>query len=131
MKKALRLSTFQIGTPRKRGQGLRVGTTRRPPRGVPKSRWVRDGYFDVWLPVLAPSAKLLHRFQRRNFGDHAVRESFFDAYERELLSTAVGRQTIEFVARVATQMPLSIGCFCGDESRCHRSRLFQIIKRYA
>jgi uncharacterized protein YeaO (DUF488 family) len=61
--KKLRLSTFQIGALAKRGEGLRIGVTRRPPRGVTKSRWVRDGYFDVWLPSLAPSAKLLARFK--------------------------------------------------------------------
>ena len=131
MKKALRLSIFQIGTPPKRGQGLRIGTTRRPPRGVSKSRWIRDGYFDVWLPALAPSPKLLHRFRHRDFNNRAVREAFFNAYEHELLSTAVGRQNIEFLARVAAHMPISIGCFCRDESKCHRSRLFQIIKRNA
>jgi len=49
MKRKLKLSTFQIGAPARRGEGLRIGVTRRPPRGVPKSRWVRDGYFDVWL----------------------------------------------------------------------------------
>jgi len=131
MKKTLRLSTFQIGAPRRRGQGLRIGTTRRPPRGVPKSRWTQDGYFDVWLPVLAPSLKLLGRFKGRDWDDPVVRKSFFDSYERELLSSAVGRQAVEFIARVAERTPLSIGCFCGDESRCHRSRLFKIIKTYS
>jgi uncharacterized protein YeaO (DUF488 family) len=97
MKKTLRLSTFQIGTPRKRGQGLRIGTVRRPPRGVLKSRWVRDGYFDVWLPSVAPSLKLLHRFKHRDWDDPAVRKAFFDSYEHELLSSAAGRQTVEFV----------------------------------
>lgn len=131
MQKTLKLSTFQIGNPRKRGQGLRIGTTRRPPRGVPKSRWVRDGYFDVWLPVLAPSDKLLNRIKGKNWDDTAVRNRFFDAYERELMSNAAGRQTVEFIARVVTKTPVSIGCFCGDESRCHRSRLFKIIKKHA
>jgi uncharacterized protein YeaO (DUF488 family) len=131
MKKTLRLSTFQIGTPQKRGQGLRVGTTRRPPRGVPKSRWTRDGYFDLWFPALAPSLRLRGRFKNRDFDDLAVRKSFFDSYERELLSSSVGRQAVEFVARVAERTPVSIGCFCGNEARCHRSRLFKIIKRYA
>ena len=82
----LRLSTFQIGAPPKRGEGLRIGTTRRPPRGVRRQRWQRDGYFDVWLPVLAPSAALLRRTRRRarNSGDPAIRRQFFEAYEREL-----------------------------------------------
>ena len=131
MKAKLKLSTFQIGTPPKRGQGLRVGTTRRPPRGVPKTLWRRDGYFDVWLPALAPSQKLLARFKRRDFDDPTVREAFFNSYERELLASAEGRQNIEFLAQVAKRTPIGIGCFCRDESRCHRSRLYKIIQRLA
>ena len=134
MKTTLKLSTFQIGAPAKRGQGLRIGVTRRPPRGVPKAHWTHDGYFDVWLPALAPSAKLLARFKKRHargFDDPAVREAFFDSYERELLSSAEGRQLVEFLAHIAVRTPISIGCFCADESRCHRSRLYKLILRHA
>ena len=131
MKNKLRLSTFQIGCPTKRGEGLRVGVTRRPPRGVPKGLWVRDGHFDVWLPALAPSAKLLERFKKRGFSTLANRRAFFDSYERELLATAEGRQNVELLAKVAARMPISIGCFCEDESRCHRSRLFKILHKHA
>jgi uncharacterized protein YeaO (DUF488 family) len=92
---------------------------------------VRDGYFDVWLPALAPSAKLLVRVKNRNYDDPLVRDAFFDAYERELLATAESRQTVAFVAQVATRTPISVGCFCGDESRCHRSRLVKIIRQHA
>ena len=131
MKKKLRLSTFQIGGPARRGECLRIGTTRRPPRGVRKNRWVRDGYFDVWLPALAPSAKLLAHLKDRDFDDPTVRKAFFDAYERELLRHAEGRQTVQFVAEIATRTSISVGCFCQDESRCHRSRLFKIIQKFA
>ena len=131
MKQKLKLSTFQVGATVKRGEGLRIGVTRRPPRGVPKNRWVRDSYFDVWLPALAPSLRLLARFKKPDFNDTSVRNSFFDAYERELLCTAEGRQTVAFVAEVAKRMGISIGCFCGDESRCHRSRLLKILTKSA
>ena len=132
MKKKLKISTFQIAAPAKRGEGLRIGVTRRPPRGVPKSRWVRDGYFDVWLPTLAPSTKLLARFKKHRYTDDpAADRAFFDSYERELLATAESRQTVKFVAEVAARTPISIGCFCGDESRCHRSRLLKIIQEHA
>jgi len=60
-----------------------------------------------------------------------VRKAFFDAYERELLATAERRQTVQFFAQVATRIAISIGCFCGDESRCHRSRLLKIINKHA
>jgi uncharacterized protein YeaO (DUF488 family) len=126
----LKLSTFQIGTRPKSGQGLRIGATRRPPRGVPKSRWERDGYFDVWLPSIAPSQKLIARF-KRDFDEPPRRRAFFDSYERELLSNAQGRQTLRLLAKIAERTPISIGCYCADESRCHRSRLYKLIRRCA
>lgn len=131
MKQKLKLTAFQIVAAARRVEGLRIGVTRRPPRGVRKSRWVKDGYFDVWFPVLAPSVKLLVRFKKRDFDDGTVHKAFFDAYERELLATAEGRQTVQFVAQVATRIPISVGCFCGDETRCHRSRLVKIIRKHA
>lgn len=131
MPNKLHLTTFQIGTPAQSGQGLRIGATRRPPRGIPKSRWVTGGYFDVWLPALAPSSKLLGELKKYNLENPAHRKKFFDRYEKELLGHAESRQTVEFVAQVAARMPISIGCFCDDESRCHRSRLFKIIQEHA
>jgi uncharacterized protein YeaO (DUF488 family) len=130
MKKRLKLGTFQIGSSRKRGEGLRIGTTRRPPRGVPRARWRRDGYFDVWLPTLAPSLELLRRTPRDRFDEPAVRKRFFAAYEREMQQSGA-RQTIALLAAIARVMPISVGCFCGDESWCHRSHLRELIKRVA
>lgn len=131
MAQKLQLSTFRIGTPATAGQGLRVGATRRPPRGVRKERWAKDGYFDVWLPALAPSTELLAELKGYDLDDPRQREKFFDHYERELLSSAESRQTVEFVAQVAARMPVAIGCFCEDESRCHRSRLYKILREHA
>jgi len=131
MAQKLKLSTFQIGTPPQPGQGLRIGATRRPPRGVPKDRWVADGYFDVWLPALAPSAELVGEIMKKQHGPAAAFQKALDRYERELLSHADSRQTVEFVAQVAARMPIAIGCFCQDESRCHRSRLYQILLAHA
>jgi uncharacterized protein YeaO (DUF488 family) len=122
---------FRIGTPAQPGQGLRVGATRRPPRGVPKDRWAADGYFDVWLPALAPSAELVTEIRKSQNGPDAAFQKALDKYERELLSTADSRQLVEFVSQVAARIPISIGCFCADESRCHRSRLFKIIREHA
>ena len=131
MTKKIRLSTFQIGTPVAPKQGLRIGVTRHPPRGVPKGRWTSDGYFDVWLPTLAPEAKLVSQILKLDPGKTKEREKLFDRYERELLSDATGRQTVELIAHIAERTPISIGCFCEDESRCHRSRLSRIILKYA
>lgn len=127
----LQLSTFQIGNPAKRAEGLRIGVTRHPPRGVPKDHWVADGYFDVWLPTLAPEAKLVSQILKLDPDKTKEREKLFDRYERELLSGATGRQTIELIARIAERTPVSLGCFCHDESRCHRSRLYKIIEHVA
>ncbi len=127
----LHLTTFQIGTPATPAQGLRIGVTRFPPRGVPKGRWAKDGYFDVWLPVLAPSAKLVAQLKKKQIGPLIAFQKELDKYERELLSKASGRQTVEFLAQVAARMPISIGCACADESRCHRSRLFKILQAHA
>jgi uncharacterized protein YeaO (DUF488 family) len=68
---------------------------------------------------------------KRDFDEPSVRKAFFDAYERELLATAESRQTVAFVAQMAARIPISIGCFCADESRCHRSRLVKIINKHA
>ena len=121
-----KITTFRIGDRRKRGQGLRLGVTRRPPRGVPKHRWQRDGYFDLWLPVLAPSAELLRRYRARDWNDRRVRRRFLDAYERELSKPLV-RQAVELLAAFALRTPIAIGCYCEDESMCHRSVLHRVI----
>jgi uncharacterized protein YeaO (DUF488 family) len=131
MKPKLHLATFQIGTPATPEQGLRIGVTRHPPRGVPKDCWVADGYFDVWLPTLAPQAKLVSQILKLDPEKTAQREKLFNRYERELLSDATGRQTVELIARIAERTPVSIGCFCEDEFRCHRSRLYKIIQEHA
>src|SRR5262245_7128599 len=128
MRKVLKLRTFRLGDPPKRGEGLRIGTTRRPPRGVPRSRWQRDHYFDIWFPLLAPSAGLIRRFRRSRTGDLRV---FFVSYERELLRDAERRQALDLLAALALRIPISIGCFCEDESCCHRSRLRKLIERAA
>jgi uncharacterized protein YeaO (DUF488 family) len=131
MAKKLQLTTFQIGGAPQPGQGLRIGITRRPPRGVPKDRWVADGYFDVWMPALAPTAEQLADLKNYDLDNPAQCKKFFDRYEKELLSHADTRQTVEFVAQIAACMPIAIGCFCQDESRCHRSRLFKILQDHA
>jgi uncharacterized protein YeaO (DUF488 family) len=127
----LHLSTFQVGAPTTTAQGLRIGVTRFPPRGVPKDRWAKDGYFDVWLPVLAPSVKLVAEIKKKQSGPEAAFQKALDKYERELLSNSTGRQTVEFLAQVAARTPISVGCACADESRCHRSRLYRIIQAHA
>src|SRR5262249_23667060 len=122
------LSTFRIGDPPKTGEGLRIGVTRRPPRGVSRDKWASEGFFDVWYPHLAPSEELIGKY-RKDIDNEKVRRRFFDAYEKEVLGSAESRQAVELLAVMSLRTPISIGCFCEDESRCHRSRLFAIVSK--
>lgn len=131
MSDPIHLKTFQIGTPVTHGEGLRIAVTRRPPRGVPRKDWKRLCFFDVWFPFLAPSATLLTQLHDLDFEKESVRTAFFDHYERELLRSAESLQTVALIAEIARRTPISIGCFCADESRCHRSRLYKVILRLA
>jgi uncharacterized protein YeaO (DUF488 family) len=126
MKAKLRLRTFRYGEPARRGDGLRIGTTRRPPRGRTKRDW--HEYFDIWFPVVAPSVTLFERFK----GSRTMSYPDFCAkYERELLSHADTRQALQLLAALALRMPISIGCYCENESHCHRSHLRKLIERAA
>jgi uncharacterized protein YeaO (DUF488 family) len=115
----------RLGTPRKRGEGLRLGTVRRPPRGVRKEDYAARDYFDVWLPELAPSAPLV---------SWALSEPFtparWAAYERRYLREIrrpQARRLIALLAALSSQTNFSVGCYCEDEARCHRSLLKQML----
>jgi uncharacterized protein YeaO (DUF488 family) len=120
---ALWLSTVRIGSTRQSGEGLRLGTVRFLPRGVKKSDYQKRDLFDVWLPNLAPSRELLHAFKE----DELPVKTFFTRYRAEMKETEA-RQLIELLAQVAQHTPLSIACYCEDESRCHRSVLAKLIR---
>ena len=123
------MRTFRIGDPPKAGDGLRLGVTRLPPRGVPKAKW--HELFDVWFPALAPSRELFATVKDTDFDDPKARKRFFDRYEREVTGNAETRQTLEVIAALGQRTPIAIGCFCAEESRCHRSRLLEILQRIA
>src|SRR5215475_1968075 len=126
-KTAVPVHTFRIGDKPRRGEGLRLGTPRFPPRGVPRSRWKKDHYFDVWFPVVAPSAKLLRSIRKTGIDDATIRQRFFAAYRRELQRPPASHG-LNLLAALATTTPIAVGCFCADESRCHRSVLRDIIE---
>ena len=123
---ALRIATYRIGSSRKKGEGLRIGVVRFLPRGVPKREYGKRDLFDVWLPVLAPSKKLVTSF----FAEKKSSAQFFRAYRAEMKQPAA-RHTIQLLAALAKRTPLAIGCYCEDESRCHRSALISLIRRAA
>lgn len=108
----------RLGSPRARGEGLRLGTVRRPPRGVRKADYARRNYYDLWLPELAPSAKLLGRSKDWR--------GFVKAYRREMKAPA-SQRLLELLARLSRRANFSVGCYCEREERCHRSILRELL----
>jgi uncharacterized protein YeaO (DUF488 family) len=117
----LAIRIVRLGTPRRRHEGTRLGTVRRPPRGVRKADYARKDYFDVWLPDLAPSAALLSWARSQPLTEARWR-TFARRYRREMAAPLPSR-LIFLLAALSGAADLSVGCFCEDESRCHRSLL--------
>ena len=117
----------RLGTPRTQGEGLRVGTVRRPPRGVPKEEHASRGFYDVWLPELAPSDALLK--QGRAVSDDQRWQLFARRYRREMKRPAAAR-LLSLLAALSQDTALSVGCYCEDESRCHRSVLRDLLREH-
>jgi uncharacterized protein YeaO (DUF488 family) len=115
----------RLGTPRDPEEGLRIGTVRRPPRGVRKKDYAARDYFDVWLPELAPSAPLVSLALSKPFTPQrwAV---YRRRYRREMLQPAAQR-LIALLAALSSQTNFSVGCYCADETRCHRSLLKKLL----
>ena len=114
----------QLGTPRKPGEGLRVGTVRRPPRGVPKADFSRLDYYDVWFPNLSPSAELVQEAQ--NSQDDRAWRAFSRKFRREMSVPDRSRE-LDLLAALSHQTNMAVGCYCEDESRCHRSLLREFL----
>lgn len=130
----IRLKTYQAGSDRKRGEGLRIGTVRFLPRGVLKKNYAKENYFDVWLPTLAPSRKLLSDMKQREKkgADWDTLWPIFKVrYEREMLGNTESRQTLILLAKLEAQTPIAVGCYCANEKRCHRSLLHTLIRKAA
>ncbi len=117
--------TIQIGTPKQPGEGLRIGTVRYLPRGMPKEEYSKHNLFDVWLPTLAPSKELLEAYR-----NGLSLKRTLHRYRREMQRTEA-RQTIQLVAELAKNTPISIACYCGNEGKCHRSVLSQLVREAA
>lgn len=118
------IAIVQLGTPRKRGEGLRLGTVRRPPRGVPKSDFARLDYYDVWFPNLSPSAELVQEAQRAR--DERAWAAFRRKFRREMSAPDRGRE-LDVLASLSHQTNFALGCYCQDDSRCHRSVLRELL----
>jgi len=114
----------QLGTPRKRGEGVRLGTVRRPPRGVPKADFARLDYYDVWFPNLSPSAELVQEALAAE--DDRAWAKFTRKFRREMNAPDRSRE-LDVLAALSQQTNISLGCYCENESRCHRSVLRELL----
>lgn len=119
------VSIVQLGTERKHQNELRLGTVRRPPRGVKKTDYSKLNFYDLWIPILSPSAELM------KIGKESSSEADWLKFKKKFkaeLSKGDAMIIIELIALMSHQMEVSMGCYCQDESRCHRSVLRELLK---
>lgn len=121
------IRVVRLGGPRMRGEGLRVGTVRRPPRGVPRSEYATRDLYDVWLPELAPSEPLLK--QGLAAADDGAWRAFVRRYRAEMKRPEASR-LLDLLAALSHQTNLAVGCYCADEARCHRSVLKELLREH-
>lgn len=120
------LRVVRLGSPRLPGEGLRIGTVRRPPRGVPKAEFARRDYYDTWFPVLAPSLASMQAAHAAT--TPAQWAAFKRAYRREMAEPAAAH-AIALLAAMSHEAAFSVGCYCEDESHCHRSVLRELLAK--
>jgi uncharacterized protein YeaO (DUF488 family) len=119
------IRVVQLGSSRDRDEGVRIGTVRRPPRGVPKTEFASRDYYDVWLPNLAPSAELVSRAKV------ATRTADWERFVREYraqMSAPDASRLLDVFAALSKSANFSIGCYCKEENRCHRSVLRRLLE---
>ena len=119
------IAIVRLGTPRRRGEGLRIGTVRRPPRGVPKTEFAKRDFYDVWFPNLSPSAELVKEAL------HAPDEHAWEAFRRKFrheMSAPERSHELDLLAALSHQANLAVGCYCEDENHCHRSVLRELLE---
>jgi uncharacterized protein YeaO (DUF488 family) len=118
------VTIVQLGQKRRAGEGVRIGTVRRPPRGVPKAEWAKRDYFDVWLPNLAPSEALVKAALSAQ--TDAQWRTFTRRYIAEMKTPEKAR-VLDTLAALSHHASFSVGCYCEKEARCHRSVLRQLL----
>ena len=121
----------RLGTDRLAGEGVRIGTVRRPPRGVPKAQFASGNWYDVWLPELSPSAELVKQALAaqadRSVAGERAWAKFVRGYRAEM-AEAGPAHTLALLAALSRGSDFSVGCYCEDESRCHRSALRDLLR---
>jgi uncharacterized protein YeaO (DUF488 family) len=114
----------RLGSSRAPGEGTRIGTVRRPPRGVPKARFSEDDWYDVWFPTLAPSVETM------KLGQQAETDADWRAFTRKYraeMTAPEARHALQLLATLSHGRDFSVGCYCEDENRCHRSILRELL----
>lgn len=114
----------RLGTPRATDEGLRIGTVRRPPRGVRKKDYAKGDWYDVWYPELSPSAELVAKAQKAE-GEKQWAD-FVRTFRHEMAAQPAAR-TLDLLAALSHTADFSVGCYCEDEARCHRSVLRELL----
>ena len=118
------LRVVRLGTPRAPGEGLRIGTVRRPPRGVPRSEFARQDWYDVWFPTLSPSAELVK--QAHEAKTTADWGAFFRHYRAEMKAPDAAH-ALDLLAALSQHSDIAVGCYCEDEAHCHRKALRELL----
>jgi uncharacterized protein YeaO (DUF488 family) len=116
---------LRLGTPRPRDEGLRIGTVRRPPRGVAKEKFASGNWYDVWLPELSPSEATVKMGQKA--ASDREWAAFEKRYAKEMAAPSASR-LLDLMAALSHSTEFSVGCYCEDESHCHRSVLRRLLK---
>lgn len=131
----LMISSVRFGEPRKKGEGLRIGTVRYLPRGVKKTDLAKKDYFDLWFPTLSPSKELIREYKElcsKNKGAIPGTKEFAwfkRRFLREIKNSPEARHAVTLLNAVAKRTPITIGCYCADEKICHRVILLDLIKK--
>jgi uncharacterized protein YeaO (DUF488 family) len=118
------ITVVRLGSRRMPNEGVRLGTVRRPPRGVPKAQFAKLDYYDVWLPNLSPSQELVA------FAQHAQDERSWKTFERKFrveMNQPDAARVLDLLAALSHQTDFSVGCYCENEERCHRSILRKLL----
>lgn len=118
------IAIVRLGSPRGRDEGLRLGTVRRPPRGVPKTEYAARDFYDVWVPALAPSQALVS--EGLAAADERAWRAFTRKYRAEMQAAEPARW-LDLLAALSHQTNLAVGCYCEEPSRCHRSVLRELL----
>ena len=120
------IAIVRLGSPRTEGEGLRIGTVCRVPRGVPKERFAKDDWFDVWYPDLAPRPDLMAEAKANR--NEAEWDAFVRKFRKQMGEQPASRN-LDLLAALSHTADFSMGCYCEDESRCHRSVLRELLRQ--